>query len=64
MYTFVYKCMSYGEHKHREYDKLSIVIYYDYMAYMDYMDPDVLCPKKADRLYQSFTHYYLNLGKY
>ena len=25
-------------------------IVYDYPAYMDYMDPDVLCPKNADKL--------------
>ena len=29
---------------------------YDYMAYMDYMDPDVLCLKKADKLNHSLTH--------
>ena len=22
---------------------------YDYMAYMEYMDPDIFCPKKVDK---------------
>ena len=28
------------------------------MAYMDYMDPDVLCPKKADKLNISLSLLY------
>ena len=27
------------------------------MAYMDYMDPDVLCPQKADKLNLSLCFY-------
>ena len=29
---------------------------YDYMAYMDYMDPNICCPKKAVKLNHSLTH--------
>ena len=28
----------------------------DYTAYMDYMDTDVHCPKKTDKLCDSLTH--------
>ena len=30
--------------------------YLYYMAYMDYMEPNVLCPKKADKVTHSLTH--------
>ena len=29
---------------------------YDYMAYMDYMDPDLLWPRKASKLNRSLTY--------
>ena len=29
---------------------------YDYVAYMDYMDLDVRCPRKAIKLNHSLTH--------
>ena len=30
---------------------------YDYMAYMDYMDLTIRCPRKAVRKAESLTHY-------
>ena len=37
---------------------LFLCISYDYTAYMDYMDPDVLCPQKGrkSQIYLSLAH--------
>ena len=32
---------------------------YDYMVYMNSMDPDVLCLKKANKLNHSLTHWHI-----
>ena len=36
-------------------------IIYDYMPYMDYMDPDGCCPKKAVKLIHSLTHLHVTI---
>ena len=35
---------------------------YDYTEYMDYMDLDVHCPRKAVKHNQSLTHYLMTLS--
>ena len=42
---------------------VSFLIFFSYMACMDYMDPDARCPKKAIKLNHSLTHLLSAVGR-